>query len=228
MNVWIQRGLRTALLTGGLLALGTGAAAADDSSIDVTAPVTVSGTAVAVSGDATAVGSTGTAGGSGGDGSTVDVAAPVTVCGTGVGVVGDASAACTTAGGAAGDSGGDGSTVAVAAPITVSGTGVGVVGDASAGWSAPGATAEAGTATPSGAGGVAPHWSGPLQVASASRPLPADGVAARTSGTSGAIGGELAYTGTELALPVLVGLVTLALGLGLTVASRRRLAGTVV
>ena len=47
MNAWIKRGVRTALLTGGFLAVGTGIASADDSTIDVTVPVTVTDNAVA-------------------------------------------------------------------------------------------------------------------------------------------------------------------------------------
>jgi hypothetical protein len=49
MNVWMKRGLQTALLTGGLLAVGSGIASADES-IDVTVPVTVTDNAVAVLG----------------------------------------------------------------------------------------------------------------------------------------------------------------------------------
>ncbi len=229
MNVWIKRGLQTALFTGGLLALGTGVATADDDSIGVTAPVTVSGTSVAVLGDATATGSTGTAGGSGGAGSVVDVDAPVIVCGTAVGVLREATATCgTTAGGTSGGSAGDGSVVDVDAPATGCGTGVTVLGDASQGCSTPGATAEAGTPTRAGRSPVAAHWNGPLQVAPASRPLSTGSGPARAFGDSEGTGGELAYTGTELALPVLVGLFAIALGLGLTVASRRRLASTVL
>jgi hypothetical protein len=162
-------------------------AAGNGAIVDVTTPVTVSGTSVAVLGDATATGSTGTAGGSGGNGAIVGVTAPVTVCGTGVAVLGGAGAGCGT----------------------------------------PGATAEAGAPARSGRSGVGAHWSRPLEVASASLPLSAGGGAARAVGTLKA-SGELASTGTELALPLLAGLLTLALGLGLTMASRRRLASAVL
>ena len=39
MNMWMKRGLQAALLTGGLMALGTGIAAADDSGITVNVEV---------------------------------------------------------------------------------------------------------------------------------------------------------------------------------------------
>ena len=217
----------TALLTGGLLACGAGVASADDSSIDLTAPVAVSGTSVAVLGDAAATGTTGTAGGSGGDGSTVDVDAPVTVCGTAVGALGDASARCTTAGGTAGGSGSDGSTVDADAPVTACGTGAGVLADASAGCSGPTSTSRAGTPAGSESSGVVGQWNSLRDVPPAGLPLSTGGAAATGFGTSD-VTGELAYTGTELELLLLAGLCTLALGLGLTVASRRRLASTVL
>ena len=49
MNVWMKRGLQTALLTGGLLAVGSGIASADDG-IDVAVPVSVTDNALAVLG----------------------------------------------------------------------------------------------------------------------------------------------------------------------------------
>jgi hypothetical protein len=51
MNVWMKRGLQTALITGGLLTAGTGLASADDSAT-VTVPVTVTDNALAVLGTA--------------------------------------------------------------------------------------------------------------------------------------------------------------------------------
>jgi hypothetical protein len=118
--------------------------------------------------------------------------------------------------------------VDVDAPVTVWGTAVRVLGDASARCGAPGATAEAGSTTRSWRSPAAAHWNSPLEVASASRPLFTGGGPAPAFGDSDGTGGELADTGAELALPVLLGLFTLALGLGLTVASRCRLASTVV
>jgi hypothetical protein len=52
MKVWMKRTLQTGLFTGGLLALGTGIASADESTIDVTAPVAITDNAVAVLGTA--------------------------------------------------------------------------------------------------------------------------------------------------------------------------------
>jgi hypothetical protein len=231
MNVWMKRGLQTALLTGGLLAVGSGIASADESidvtvpvtitdnavavlgtspgatapeitlpavdgvvradlgpatvsvpvdiggnsadaagldvaqpaaepatqhaaeptpnesdlpAVDVDAPITATGNAVAVLGEATA-GGTAPAQGSDGGASVADVDAPVTVCGTGVGVLGDATTTCTTpsapANGANGISDTDADTIAdVDAPVTVCGTGVGVLGDATATCTTAGAT----------------------------------------------------------------------------------------
>ena len=56
MNVWMKRGLQTALFTGGLLAAGTGLAAADDNVVAVTVPVTVTDNALAVLGTAALLG----------------------------------------------------------------------------------------------------------------------------------------------------------------------------
>ena len=90
----------------------------------------------------------------------------------------------------------------------------------------PGALAEAVTpARPADFPGGAGHSRS--EVASVGRPL-SHGGAARSLGASHATSGELAYTGAELALPVLVALLALGTGLGLTVASRRRLAGAVL
>ncbi len=123
MNVWMKRGLQTALLTGGLLALGTGVAAADDSTLGVSVEV----------GD-------GSVSGTNGGGSVVDADAPVTVCGTAVAVLGDATAGCgAPAGGGSGtgSSDGGGSRIDADAPVTVSSTAVGLLGDATAGSGAP-------------------------------------------------------------------------------------------
>ena len=142
-------------------------------------------------------------GGSGGNGSVVDVTAPVTACGTGVAVVGGASASCGTAGGGTGGSGG--------------GTG-----------GSGGGGSTVGVDGPVTVGGVGAYWNGQLEAAPASRPHFTDGGAPPAFGASNATDGRLAYTGTELALPLLAGLLTLALGLGLTVASRRRLGSAVL
>ncbi len=117
MNTWIKRGLHTALLTGGLLALGAGVATADGNSIEVTAPVTVCGTGIGVLGDVTvgcttAGGASGAMCGASGVGSVVDLTAPLTVGGPAVAVLGDATAAGSS--GTAGGSGGGGSVVTLA------------------------------------------------------------------------------------------------------------------
>ena len=230
MHVGIKRGLETALLTGGLLGLWTGMASADDSSIDVDVPVTVSGTSVAVLGDATAAGGRGSAGGSGGDG-VVEVGAPVTVCGTGVGVVGDATAGCGTAGGGSGGTGGDG-VVEVGAPVTVCGTGVGVSGNATAvcGTAAPATpaapcppatrTASDPTATPA-------RYRASSHSEVAILPVAMDGGSVLRDVAGDSTDGELAYTGIGLELPVVIGLVALVTGLVLTLASRRPVDGAV-
>ena len=135
MNAWIKRGLHTALLTGGLLAFGAGVASADANDIEVTAPVDLSGTAVAVLGDATAVGSAGSPGArSEGNGGVLDADVPVVVDGVAVAVLGDATAVGGS-GSAGAPDGGTGSVVDVDVPVGVDGVdgvAVAVLGDATA------------------------------------------------------------------------------------------------
>src|SRR3712207_2406536 len=97
MNMWMKRGLQTALLTGGLMALGTGIAAADDSGITVTVEVTDS--VLARTESAAAVSHEN-------GGSAVDAEVPVTVTGNAVGVLGSGTAAGTPAPARPADDGG--------------------------------------------------------------------------------------------------------------------------
>jgi hypothetical protein len=159
MNVWMKRGLRTALLTGGLLAAGSGIASADDR-IDVAVPVTVTDNALAVLGtspgttapeitlpavDALARVDLGPA----------TVAVPVTVGGNSADVAGvdvaQPAAAPPPAGGNGPAAGGNGlgtggSAVDADVPVTVTGNAVAVLGEAAARGS---------SGDPSGAGGSA-------------------------------------------------------------------------
>ena len=231
MNVWIKRGLRTALLSGGLLALGAGVASADENSIEVTAPATVCGTGIGVLGEATASCTTpgGASAGSGGAGSVVEVTAPVNVCGTGIGVLGDATASCTTSAGASAGSGGAGSVVEVTAPLTACGTGIGVLDEASATCTGPATPAGPGASTPPGtriACDAAPTYAGGsvrLHLVPASLPVFMSGGSAPRASDPDTTAGELAYTGIGLALPALIGLLALVVGLGMTLTFRRGL-----
>jgi hypothetical protein len=297
MNVWMKRALQTGLFTGGLLAVGTGIASADESTVDVTAPVTITDNAVAALGTApgdtpaevtlpalsgTVAADLGgvtasvpiTAGGNAadvagvdvaqpaaapaaapaGNGSAADADVPVTVCGDGVAVLGDATGSCTAPAGNGGTgnsaSGTDGTTPAMGAgaALTACGTGVGVLGTAGGTCAAPGNSG--GPADPSspvagqpGAfpgtlpGVVAPPQSavpaaadggtgnaGSPNAGSPNGGTTNGGTANDRTGTAARTDGELAYTGTTVVLPLLAGLLTLALGLGLglTGASRRR------
>ncbi|MDT0276640.1 hypothetical protein [Blastococcus goldschmidtiae] len=153
MNVWMKRGLQTALFTGGLLAAGTGIASADDD-IAVTVPVTVTDNALAVLG--TAPGTTpaeieppaidGTVGadlgglaiavpidigGNAADVAELDVAQPAAAPASG-GTSG-------SAGGSSGSAGGSsGSVVDADVPVTATGNAIAVFGDATAGSSSTG------------------------------------------------------------------------------------------
>jgi hypothetical protein len=159
----------------------------------------------------------------------VDVTAPVTVCGTGIGVLGDADASCTTARGLAGETGGGGSVVDVTAPVTACGTGIGVLDEAGATCTGPatpptpGASTQPGTRTDSYPSVTCVEGSAGLHLVPASLPVfRGGGSAPRASGPDFSAG-ELAYTGIGLELPALIGLLALLLGLGVTLAFRRRL-----
>ncbi|WP_369132602.1 hypothetical protein [Modestobacter sp. I12A-02662] len=164
MNVWITRALQTGLLAGGLLAVGTGVAAADDRLLDVTVPVTVTDNALAVLG--TAPGGTpaelplpDVSGAVAVDLGVVTAAVPVTVAGNaadaaGLDVAQPAAPAATGAGAGAGAEAGSGTTttgsdrtgsiVLADAPLRVCGNGLAVLGGSTAGCSAPeGATVAA-------------------------------------------------------------------------------------
>jgi hypothetical protein len=171
--------------------------------------------------DATAGADAGTAaaGDDGSDASLVGAEVPVTACGNGVGVLGDARGTCATAAGA---SGGNGSTADVDAPVTACGNGVGVLGDARGTCTTAAGTDGPGTLLASGRPGDLPGagFPGVLAPARSALPVAADG----GPGASGAAatGGQLAYTGGTVVLPLVAGLLALALGLGLTLASRHR------
>jgi hypothetical protein len=269
MNVWMTRALRTAVFTGGLVAVGTGIASADDSTTDVTVPVTVTDNTLAVLGTApgdtpaeitlpavsgTVAADLGAAtasvpvtlggnaadvagadlaqpaaapaaagpGGSPVDGSTVDAGVPVTVTGNAAGVLGDATAGADAGTAAAGDDGSDASLVGAEVPVTACGNGVGVLGDARGTCTTAAGTDGPGTLLASGRPGDLPGagFPGVLAPARSALPVAADG----GPGASGAAatGGQLAYTGGTVVLPLVAGLLALALGLGLTLASRHR------
>lgn len=150
MTPWATRALRVALLTGGLLAVGTGVAAASDHSspdLDVTVPVTVTGNALGVLGDAPAPGGLHLPAVTADltvDAGPVAVSVPVTVAGNaatlaGVGVHQPAPVPAP----APAPDPAPSEPVDVAVPVTVSGTAVGVLGDAEATGAAPAAPAAA-------------------------------------------------------------------------------------
>jgi hypothetical protein len=140
MNVWMKRALQTGLFTGGLLALGSGIASADDSAVDVTVPVTVTDNALAV------LGTAGTTpaeielpaldGTIAADLGAITVAVPITVGGNAADAAGIdiAQPAATPAAG-----GSDGSAVDADVPVTVTGNAVAVLGVATASGTAPAA-----------------------------------------------------------------------------------------
>ncbi len=134
------RALRVALLTGGLLAVGTGVAAASEHSpddLDVTVPVTVTDNALGVLGDAPAAGGLPLPAVSADltvDVGPVAVSVPVTVGGNDV-AVGDGGVSQTPPAAAPAPSG----PADVAVPVTVTGNAVGVLGDATASGTAPAA-----------------------------------------------------------------------------------------
>jgi hypothetical protein len=148
MNVWMKRALQTGLFTGGLLALGTGIASADDSAIDVTVPVTVTDNALAV------LGTAGTTpaeihlpaldGTIAADLGAMTLSVPVAVGGNAADAAGldIAQPAATPATG-----GSDGSVVDADVPVTVTGNAVAVLGNASAGGTAPAAGTGVGSAS---------------------------------------------------------------------------------
>jgi hypothetical protein len=273
MNVWMTRALRTAVFTGGLLAVGTGIASADDSTTDVTVPVTVTDNALAVLGTApgndtpaeitppalsgsvavdlgaatasvpvtlagnaadvagldaaqppapTAPADPGGSpvGGTPVGGPEADADVPVTVTGNAIGVLGDA-----TAGGDAGTAargGSDASRVDAEVPVTACGNGVGVLGDASGACTTAAGTGGPGTPPLSGRPGTAPGTGFPQVGAPAWSAMPAVADGSPIGNGAVASDGRLAYTGSTVVLPLVAGLLALALGLGLTVASRRR------
>jgi hypothetical protein len=155
MNVWMKRALQTGLFTGGLLALGSGIASADDTAVDVTVPVTVTDNAVAV------LGTTGDlpaeiqlpelAGTIDADLGAIALTVPITVGGNAADAAGidvaqpAAQSADQPAPG--GSDGSDGSAVDADVPVTVTGNAVGVLGDATAGGSAPASTAKGDSAS---------------------------------------------------------------------------------
>jgi LPXTG-motif cell wall-anchored protein len=133
MNVWMKRTLHTALLTGGLLAVGSGIASADDS-IDVAVPVTVTDNALAVLG--TSPGTTApeirlpaVEGLASVDLGAATVSVPVGVGGNSADVAGLDVA---QPGAAPAPAGGNGSAVDAGAPVTVTGNAVAVLGGATA------------------------------------------------------------------------------------------------
>jgi LPXTG-motif cell wall-anchored protein len=105
--------------------------------------------------------------------------------------------------------------------VTVCGNGIAVLGSAGGDCSAP---ATSGTPLPplSGQPGGFPEAGFPGVVGSpAGLPLPRDG-AGSTAGVSATADGQLAYTGSSVTALLLAGLLALALGVVLSVASRRR------
>ena len=146
MNIWMKRCLEAGVIAGGLWVLGTGLASAQDldhsssthggSVLDapVSAPVTVSGNAIALLGHSHATANTGQ------PASTpttapravisIPVTAPVTICGN---AIGSASASCGSAGSGSTTTGSSAAVaVPITAPFTVCGNGVGLFGAASA------------------------------------------------------------------------------------------------
>ncbi|RZU32504.1 hypothetical protein [Blastococcus saxobsidens] len=139
MNVWMKRGLQTALFTGGLLAAGTGLASADETAVAVTAPVTVTDNTLALLGTAPgstpaeielpAIGGTVAA-----DVGGVSVAVPITIGGNAA----DAGGLDVAQPSAAPASGGSaGSAVDADVPVTVTGNAVAVLGSATAAGAPP-------------------------------------------------------------------------------------------
>ena len=145
MSRWANRALRVTLLTGGLLAVGTGVASASDplgdGDLDVVVPVTVTDNALGVLGDAPTAGGLELPAPSQDltlDLGSVAVSVPVTIGGNDA-AVGSGGATQPDTGPAPGTS----APADVAVPVTVVGNGIGVLGDAEASGTAP--------ATPEGA-----------------------------------------------------------------------------
>ncbi|HET6211173.1 MAG TPA: hypothetical protein VFD94_12355 [Jatrophihabitans sp.] len=190
-------------------------------SAPVTAPVTVCGNAVGrASAGCTVAGPTGSTAGSG---SVLDVpvTAPVTACGNGVGLLGNASASCTTP---AGPGSGSGSTtgsssggvdVPVSVPVTVCGNGVGLLGSASAGCG--GTPPVTGGGNPPVTGGSAGTGTSTQAVDSSSAVRAQDKSALRLVARPG----QLAFTGSGLALLEWLAVALLAAGCVLTFGWRR-------
>jgi len=145
MNVWITRGLQTALFTGGLLAVGTGIASADESTIDVTVPVTVTDNALAVLGTApdntpAEIDLPDLSGTISADLAGITIAVPLTVGGNaadaaGLDVVQPAADPAT--------GGAEGRLVDADVPVTLTGNAVAVLGNATATETAPAPSADA-------------------------------------------------------------------------------------
>ncbi|MGY1652347.1 hypothetical protein [Geodermatophilus sp. SYSU D01119] len=140
MSRWATRALRVTLLTGGLLAVGTGVAAASDQpgdvDLDVVVPVTVTDNALGVLGDAPAA--TGLELPAVSQDLSLDlgpvaVSVPVALGGNDA-AVGSGGVSQPPAGPAPADDPAD-----VAVPVTVVGNGIGVLGDAEASGAAPAA-----------------------------------------------------------------------------------------
>ncbi|MCW2509395.1 MAG: uncharacterized protein JWP68_2543 [Modestobacter sp.] len=196
---------------------GSAGSAVDGSAVDADVPVTVTGNAVAALGEATAGGTAPAAAPAGNSDTAVDADVPVTACGNGIGVLGDATGNCTTS---AGTPGNPGTPIAPAMPIptmpiptmptptapTVSAPTV----------SAPTVSAPTVSGQPGTFPGVV---TGTVPSASAGLQLSSDG-STRTDSTR--TDSELAYTGSPVAALLLGSLLALALGLALTVVSRRR------
>jgi hypothetical protein len=141
MNVWMKRALQTGLFTGGLLALGSGIAWADDSAVDVTVPVTVTDNALAV------LGTTGDLpaeiqlpaldGTVAADLGAITVSVPITIAGNAADAAGIDIAQPTAPPATGSPTGSDGSLVDADAPVTVTGNAVAVLGTATATGTAP-------------------------------------------------------------------------------------------
>jgi hypothetical protein len=196
----------------------------DGQAVDADMPVTVTGNAVGVLGTADASSSAPAAAPSTSSAAVADVDAPVTACGNGIGVLGDANGDCSTPASTSG-TGGD-PTVGAAAPATACGNGVGVLGDANGDCTTPASTSTApgmpGTPidpTLPPIVGQPGAFRGIVAPAASGLPVPAGG---STTVAGSSADGELASTGSAIVPTLLVGLLALALGLGLTVLSRRR------
>ncbi|SFK41887.1 hypothetical protein [Geodermatophilus ruber] len=202
-----------------------------DALLDVTVPVTVTGNAIAVLGNATAPGGTPAPAHAADADGLLDADVPLTVCGNAVGVLGDAAADCAGTGpdgNPAPGEGSDGGVLEVDVPMTVCGNAVGGLGDASAGCTIGSAPAPGDGGAPGNGpdGGDRPDTRPAASAGEHAADPRGTVLAGRSSGTADlhadTVGGALAYTGAGVAVPALAGLLTLAVGLGLTAAGRHR------